>query len=140
MPLDVLVAMTEGSLGYILQQSLLNQLRKRQIEALRRDGRHAGPRGRERPGVPEPDASRSARSSPARRPSGGATQLGLEGARRTPGAAGGASCPRPRPLTVIQRHMIRDAARQGTSSSPAAAAASRSRRKPDGQLRRASRR
>ncbi len=28
MPLDVLVAMTEGSLGYILQQSLLNQLRK----------------------------------------------------------------------------------------------------------------
>ena len=32
MPLDVLVAMTEGSLGYILQQSLLNHLRRRQIE------------------------------------------------------------------------------------------------------------
>ena len=32
MPLDVLVAMTEGSLGYILQQSLLNQLRARQIK------------------------------------------------------------------------------------------------------------
>ena len=31
MPLDVLVAMTEGSLGYILQQSLLNELRKRQM-------------------------------------------------------------------------------------------------------------
>lgn len=31
MPLDVLVAMTEGSLGYVLQQSLLNELRKRQI-------------------------------------------------------------------------------------------------------------
>ena len=31
MPLDALVAMTEGSLGYILQQSLLNQLRKRDI-------------------------------------------------------------------------------------------------------------
>jgi carbamate kinase len=31
MPLDVLVAMTEGSLGYILQQSLLNQLRRRDI-------------------------------------------------------------------------------------------------------------
>ncbi|MCP3978202.1 MAG: carbamate kinase [bacterium] len=28
MPLDVLVAMTEGSLGYILQQSLLNRLRE----------------------------------------------------------------------------------------------------------------
>jgi len=32
MPLDVLVAMTEGSLGYILQQSLLNQMRKREIK------------------------------------------------------------------------------------------------------------
>ena len=32
MPLDVLVAMTEGSLGYILQQSLLNHLRRRRIE------------------------------------------------------------------------------------------------------------
>lgn len=31
MPLDVLVAMTEGSLGYILQQSLLNELKKRDI-------------------------------------------------------------------------------------------------------------
>ena len=31
MPLDVLVGMTEGSLGFILQQSLLNQLRKRDI-------------------------------------------------------------------------------------------------------------
>lgn len=31
MPLDVLVAQTEGSLGYILQQSLLNQLRKRNV-------------------------------------------------------------------------------------------------------------
>jgi carbamate kinase len=31
MPLDVLVAMTEGSLGYILQQALLNALRKRDV-------------------------------------------------------------------------------------------------------------
>ncbi len=31
MPLDVLVAMTEGSLGYILQQNLLNQLRSRDV-------------------------------------------------------------------------------------------------------------
>ena len=31
MPLDVLVAMTEGSLGYILQQALLNELRARDI-------------------------------------------------------------------------------------------------------------
>jgi len=32
MPMDVLVAMTEGSLGYILQQALLNQLRSRSIK------------------------------------------------------------------------------------------------------------
>ena len=32
MPLDVLVAQTEGSLGYILQQALLNQLRSREIK------------------------------------------------------------------------------------------------------------
>ena len=31
MPLDVLVSMTEGSLGYILQQALLNELRSRDI-------------------------------------------------------------------------------------------------------------
>ena len=31
MPLDVLVAQTEGSLGYVLQQALLNQLRRRGI-------------------------------------------------------------------------------------------------------------
>lgn len=31
MPLDVLVAMTEGSLGYVLQQALLNELRARAI-------------------------------------------------------------------------------------------------------------
>jgi carbamate kinase len=31
LPLDVLVAMTEGSLGYVLQQALLNELRKRQV-------------------------------------------------------------------------------------------------------------
>ena len=31
MPLDVLVAMTEGSLGYVLQQSMLNHLRRREI-------------------------------------------------------------------------------------------------------------
>ncbi len=32
MPLDVLVAETAGSLGYIMQQALLNQLRRRHIE------------------------------------------------------------------------------------------------------------
>ena len=30
-PLHVLVAMTEGSLGYVMQQALLNELRKRKI-------------------------------------------------------------------------------------------------------------
>ena len=32
LPLDVLVAMTEGSLGYILQQALLNQLNRRGVK------------------------------------------------------------------------------------------------------------
>ena len=32
LPLDVLVAQTEGSLGYLLQRSLLNELRRRSIE------------------------------------------------------------------------------------------------------------
>ncbi len=32
MPLDVLVAQTEGSLGYVLQNAMLNQLRKRSIK------------------------------------------------------------------------------------------------------------
>ena len=32
LPLDVLVAMTEGSLGYMMQQALLNELRKRQMK------------------------------------------------------------------------------------------------------------
>ncbi len=32
MPLDVLVANTEGSLGYMMQQSMLNQLRRRNIQ------------------------------------------------------------------------------------------------------------
>ena len=31
MPLDVLVAMTEGSLGYFLQQAMLNELRRREV-------------------------------------------------------------------------------------------------------------
>ncbi len=32
LPLDVLVAMTEGSLGYLLQQSLLNAMNKKKID------------------------------------------------------------------------------------------------------------
>ncbi len=73
MPLDVLVAMTEGSLGYILQQTLLNHLRRREMKTLRRHGGDPGRRRRARsrvPGLqqadrPVPDA-RGSRAAPRR--------------------------------------------------------------------------
>lgn len=111
MPLDVLVAMTEGSLGYILQQSLLNHLRRREIRryvvtvvtqvlvdendpAFREPTKPIGPfltreeaqRRRDTLGWRiEEDAGR--------------------GWRRL--------VPSPRPVRVVQRDMIRDAARAG---------------------------
>jgi carbamate kinase len=79
MPLDVLVGMTEGSLGYILQQALLNQLRRREV---RRYVVTMVPRSPTR-------ASRSARSCLGRRPSAaGRSSTGRFG--RTRDAAGGA--------------------------------------------------
>src|SRR5262245_20748983 len=111
MPLDVLVAMTEGSLGYILQQNLLNQLRKKDVRryvvtvvtqvlvdgadpAFARPTKPIGPflakdeaeRRRDKLGwVIKEDAGR--------------------GWRRL--------VPSPQPMRVIQRHMIRDAVRAG---------------------------
>ena len=111
LPLDVLVAHTEGFLGYVLQQALLNQLRRRDIKryvvtmitqvlvenddpAFKKPSKPIGPfltreqaeERRERLGwqVGE-DAGR--------------------GWRRLVAS--------PRPVRVIQRHMIRDSARAG---------------------------
>ena len=112
MPLDVLVAMTEGSLGYILQQSLLNQLRRRKIrryvvtvvtqvmvdendEAFRTPTKPIGPfLTRDEAERRQAEWGWKVQEDPQKR-----------GWRRL--------VPSPRPLKVIQRQMIRDAAMSG---------------------------
>jgi carbamate kinase len=111
MPLDVLVGMTEGSLGYILQQSLLNQLRQRSVRryvvtvvtqvvvdeddpALKKASKPIGP-------------FLSREEAERRRDELGwaVTEDAGRGWRRL--------VPSPKPVKVIQRYMIRDAARAG---------------------------
>ncbi len=111
MPMDVLVAETEGSLGYFLQQAMLNELRRRGIkryvvtvvtqvlvdpddEAFRNPTKPVGPF------LTREEAER-------RR-----DQMGWQivddsgrGWRRV--------VPSPRPVKVIQRHMIRESAEAG---------------------------
>ncbi len=112
MPLDVLVAMTEGSLGYILQQSLLNQMRRRQIRryvvtvvtqvivaeddpAFRQPNKPIGPfLSREVAEQRRDDWGWEIEEDPQR---GGWRRL----------------VPSPRPLRVVQRQMIADTARAG---------------------------
>ena len=112
MPLDVLVAMTEGSLGYILQQSLLNQLRRRKIERYvvtvvtqvivdEKDEAFQNPSKPIGPFLDRKEAER-------RRDEWGwkiSEDPEKRGWRRVVAS--------PRPLRVIQRGMIRDAARSG---------------------------
>src|SRR5262245_7733824 len=111
MPLDVLVAMTEGSLGYILQQSLLNHLRRKELRryvvtvvtqvlvdeadpAFQNATKPIGPfLTRE-----EAERRRDALGWKVQEDS-------ARGWRRL--------VPSPAPVKVIQRHMIRDAARAG---------------------------
>jgi carbamate kinase len=112
MPLDVLVAMTEGSLGYILQQSLLNRLRRREIKkyvvtvvtqvvvdekdpAFENYNKPIGPfLSKEEAERRRDDWGWQIREDSARR-----------GWRRLVAS--------PKPLRVIQRHMIRDTTRAG---------------------------
>jgi carbamate kinase len=111
MPLDVLVAMTEGSLGYILQQNLLNQLRRKDVrryvvtvvtqvlvdeadEAFQDPSKPIGPF------LTKEDAER-------RR-----DQLGWK-IKEDAGRGWRRLVASPHPLRVVQRHMIRDAARAG---------------------------
>jgi carbamate kinase len=112
MPLDVLVAMTEGSLGYVLQQSLLNQLRRRDVrryvvtvvtqvmvdkndEAFRTPNKPIGPF------LTREEAER-------RR-----DELGWQIREDAAGRGWRRLVASPRPLRVIQRQMIRDAALAG---------------------------
>lgn len=112
MPLDVLVAMTEGSLGYILQQSLLNQLNKRDIHRYvvtvvtqvfvdEKDAAFENPNKPIGPFLPRDLAERR------RDERGWKIQEDAEGRgwRRVVAS--------PRPTRVLQREMIRDAVRAG---------------------------
>ncbi len=110
-PLDVLVASTEGSLGYYLQQSLLNALRARQVRRyvvtvitqVLVDGKDPA---FECPSKPiGPFLSREEAES--RRDS-----LGWR-IKEDSGRGWRRLVPSPRPLKVVQRKMIRDAALAG---------------------------
>ena len=111
LPLDVLVAMTEGSLGYILQQALLNELRKRQTKRYvvtvvtqvvvdENDPAFQDPSKPIGPFLERAEAERRRDELGWR-----VKEDALRGWRRL--------VPSPLPLRVIQRHMIRDAVRQG---------------------------
>jgi carbamate kinase len=111
LPLDVLVAMTEGSLGYILQDALLNQLRKRQVRRYvvtvvtqvvvdEQDPAFLAPSKPIGPFMTQEEAERRARD------------LGWN-VREDAGRGYRRVVPSPKPLKVVQRHMIRDAARAG---------------------------
>jgi carbamate kinase len=111
LPLDVLVAMTEGSLGYILQQSLLNELQKRemrryvvtvvtQVVVDEEDPAFAAPSKPIGPFLTREEAERRQR------------QLGWRIAEDA-GRGWRRLVPSPSPQKVIQRGMIRDAVRHG---------------------------
>jgi carbamate kinase len=111
MPLDVLVAMTEGSLGYILQQALLNELRRREVRRYvvtvvtqvivdEHDPAFADP---SKPIGPFLDQQEAERRRDA---------LGWN-VKEDAGRGWRRLVPSPRPVRVIQRDMIREAAREG---------------------------
>ncbi|MBI2566040.1 MAG: carbamate kinase [Candidatus Schekmanbacteria bacterium] len=110
-PLDVLVADTEGSLGYILQQALLNHIRKEDIHRYvvtvvtqvlvdRQDPAFENPTKPVGPFLSREDAER-------RREELGwnIVEDSGRGWRRV--------VPSPKPTKVVQHRMIRDTARQG---------------------------
>jgi carbamate kinase len=111
MPLDVLVANTEGFLGYVLQQALLNHLRRRQIKRYVVTMITQVLVERDDPAFKEPTKPigpfLTKEQAEERR-----DRLGWKiiedagrGWRRV--------VPSPRPVRVVQRHMIRDSARAG---------------------------
>jgi carbamate kinase len=111
MPLDVLVAMTEGSLGYILQQNLLNHLRRKDIRRYvvtvvtqvlvdGADPAFASPSKPIGPFLAKEEAERRRK------------ELGWI-VKEDAGRGWRRLVPSPHPLRVVQRHMIRDAVRAG---------------------------
>jgi carbamate kinase len=111
MPLDVLVAMTEGSLGYILQQNLLNHLRRKDVRRYvvtvvtqvlvdAKDPAFKNPSKPIGPFLSKEEAEQ-------RR-----TSLGWN-VKEDAGRGWRRLVPSPYPLRVVQRHMIRDTVRAG---------------------------
>jgi carbamate kinase len=110
-PLDALVAETEGSLGYLLQRALLNELRQRDIRRYvvtvitqvlvdRDDPAFT------RPSKPVGPSLSEDRAMQRKHEDGWDVALdGKRGWRRVVAS--------PRPVKVIQRHMIREAAYRG---------------------------
>lgn len=110
-PLDALVAQTEGSLGYLLQRALLNEMRTRQmrryvvtvVTQVLVDADDPAFRAPTKP-VGPPLSEERAKAREAE--DGWAVKLdGERGWRRVVAS--------PRPRKVIQRHMIREAAHAG---------------------------
>ncbi len=131
LPLDVLVAMTEGSLGYILQQSLLNELRKRQMRRYvvtvvtqvvvdEEDPAFADPSKPIGPFLSREEALRRQEKLDWK-----IAEDAGRGWRRL--------VPSPAPRKVIQRHMIRDAVRQGHIVVACGGGGIPVKRQPDGQ-------
>lgn len=112
MPLDVCVAYSEGSMGYLLQQALLNELRRRRMRNVyvvtmitqvlvdKNDPAFKHPTKPVGPFLSAAEARRMARER-----GWSVMEDAGRGWRRV--------VPSPRPLKVIQRYMIRDLARQG---------------------------
>jgi carbamate kinase len=132
LPLDVLVAMTEGSLGYILQQALLNELRKRQMKRYvvtvvtqvvvdENDPAFGQPTKPIGPFLSREEAER-------RR-----DELGWQ-VKEDAGRGWRRLVPSPQPLRVIQRHMIRDAVRQGHVVIACGGGGIPVKKQPDGQF------
>jgi carbamate kinase len=132
LPLDVLVAMTEGSLGYILQQALLNELRKRQMKRYvvtvvtqvvvdEQDPAFQSPTKPIGPFLSREEAER-------RR-----DELGWK-VKEDSGRGWRRLVPSPDPIRVIQRHMIRDAVRQGHIVIASGGGGIPVKKQPDGQF------
>jgi carbamate kinase len=131
MPLDVLVAMTEGSLGYVLQQSLLNRLRATDIKKYvvtvvtqvivdEHDPAFAEFNKPIGPFLTQEEAER-------RREKWG-WQIREDAAKR----GFRRLVPSPRPQKVIQRHMIRESTNRGNIVIAAGGGGIPIRIKPDG--------
>ncbi|RKY13477.1 MAG: carbamate kinase [Planctomycetota bacterium] len=112
MPLDVCVAYSEGSMGYLLQQALLNELRRHQMRNVyvvtmitqvlvdKNDPAFKHPTKPVGPFMDKKVAEKMVRTR-----GWSVMEDAGRGWRRV--------VPSPRPLKVIQRYMIRDLARQG---------------------------